>query len=244
MEKHIIYNDTKVYYEDVGDGEVTLLLHGWGANVRFFDCILNKIEGRKILIDFPPFGNSGELNNAWDLEDYIQLVKEILNKECIIRYSIVAHSFGGRVAIGLSSRYKQVDKLVLIASAGIKKVGILNKIKILNYKIHKFYIKIGFLEDDTNAYGSSDYKALNSIMKKTFVNIVNFNQRDYIYRIRANTLIIAGKNDKDTPPVIQKILYKNIFNSQILWHKGGHFEFLYNCDLQNKVLDFLNNRRN
>lgn len=239
MEKYITYNDTKIYYNDIGYGKVTLFLHGWGANSKFFDCILNKIDGRKILIDFPPFGKSGKLTIPWTIQDYIKIVKEILDKESIIRYNIVAHSFGGRVAIGLASRYKLIDKLVLIASAGVKKVGFINRIKILNYKIHKFYIKIGFLEDDTSVYGSSDYKMLDEVMKKTFVSIVNFNQRDYLYRIRANTLIIAGRADKDTPPPIQRVLYKNIYDSQIVWHDGGHFEFLYNSELQNKVLNFL-----
>lgn len=239
MEKCIIYNETKVFYDDLGSGEVTILLHGWGANSRFFDCIVNRIQGRKIVVDFPPFGRSRELNEAWSVEDYTSIIKEILNKENILRYNIVAHSFGGRVAIELASKYKKVDKLVLIAGAGVKKVGFINRLKILNYKLHKFYIKIGFLEDDTSAFGSSDYKILNPIMKKTFVNIVNYNQKDLLYRIRANTLIVSGRKDKDTPPATQLVLYKNIQSSQIIWHKGGHFEFLYDVELQNQIVDFL-----
>ena len=98
------FEGVEVYYEVFGTGEddtPLVFLHGWGGSTKSFEyfakamCSCRKV----VLIDLPPFGNSTESKNVWTVEKYAQCVLEILNQIGAKRCDIVAHSFGGRVAI-------------------------------------------------------------------------------------------------------------------------------------------------
>lgn len=156
-----------------------------------------------------------------DLDDYANFVERCIDKVEAKKVILVGHSFGGRVALRLSSRGIG-DKLVLVDSAGLKpRRSIKYYLRVFAYKIRKL---IGL---DTSKYGSQDYKSLSPIMKKTFVNIVNTYQDYEMEYVKVPTLIIWGEKDNDTPLWMAKKLYMNIKNSTLLVYKNsGHFSYL------------------
>ncbi|MDD2227620.1 MAG: alpha/beta hydrolase [Clostridia bacterium] len=209
-----------------GKGDWIVFLHGWGGTIKSFECVAEKFTEHKcLLIDFPPFGESEEMVDVWNLSDYVEMLREILNAFEIDKVKIIAHSFGGRVAILFASIYTdKVEKLILVDSAGIKpKFNIIVKLKILKYKILK---KIGFKQKNK---GSADYKLLSSKMKKTFVNIINEHLEKQCERINCPTLIIFGKKDKETPIYMAKKLNSLIKNSAVIIFKNArHFSYIDN----------------
>ena len=175
------------------------------------------------LVDFEGFGKSKEPKQAKTVADYANDVINLICEKDMKDLIIIGHSFGGRVAIEIASRYPNlVKKLVLVDSAGLKphrKPSYF--IKIWLYKIKKT------LNLDISKCGSSDYKVLSPIMQKTFYNVVNYYQDSLLKAINAKTLIIFGKNDRETPIYMAKKLNKNIKNSKlILFDNCGHFPFL------------------
>lgn len=164
------------------------------------------------------------------LIDYTYSIKEIVNHYLMSDIILVGHSFGGRIAIQYASLYKSVDKLVLVDSAGIKPRRTLKYYyKIIKYKIKKR------LKLNVSNMGSQDYRALSDIMKATFKNIVNLNLKKRLKTIYSKTLIIWGKNDRETPYYMAKIINKGIKNSKLItYHKGGHYSYL------NNKLQFIN----
>jgi len=223
-----IHNDTVIDFEVCGSGDDTplLFLHGWGGNKFSFYCFLNQLSlGRKcITLSFPPFGESTEPNIPWTIEDYGEVVKALLDRLEIEKVSIVAHSFGGRVAIYLASRYNSlVERMVFFSSAGIKpKRGIGFRFKILRYKALK---KLGSRKAAN--CGSPDWRALSEAMKKTFSNIVNTYQEKDCKKIVCPTLLIWGEKDTETPIRMARKMKKLIPDCGLVIQKNaGHFAYL------------------
>lgn len=219
----IYFKDTKVKYYVCGRRKkAILMLHGWGDSGESMKFFCDKLLKNKkyIIIDFPPFGESKELKSDWTIKDYSNLCLKVLDKEGLKKVDIISHSFGGRVAIFLASNYtERVDRLLMIASAGLKSRNRwIVKLKVLLFKLKKL---LGFKNLDS---GSSDYKNASDSTKKTFCNIVNYFQEKEAKKIKNETLLVWGSEDKSTPLYMGKKFSRLIKNSSLIVFDGaGHF---------------------
>lgn len=242
MNKFFTYKNVKIHYVVFGEGQATLFLHGWGGSVESFKFIAKEFSGKKILIDFPPFGDSGEPLSEWDLYDYVNVTKLIMLELKIDNYNIVAHSFGGRVAIILAT-CGVVNKMVLTGCAGIKDKSLKLRFKIIKFKIKKCLCKMKLISKQSLLnYGSSDYKECSQTMKATFKNIVNLDLTKYLKQIKARTLLIWGEFDNIVPIKYAKIMNKKIKGSGLYIFKGGtHFAYIeYGVNFIDAVKLFFN----
>lgn len=220
-----IFNGKSIYYEflDVGSDVTTVLLHGWGCScksLKFCEEVLKKQN--LLFVDFPPFGESGNVDESWTIFTYANMVISLCEHLNIKTFNIVGHSFGGRVAIIISAmRKSEVKKVVLVDSAGVKPRRTLRfYLRIWSYKLKK---RLGW---DVSGCGSCDYQALDEGMKKVFNNIVNTHLEEFLPLIKAEVLIVFGDKDKTTPVYMAKSLHKKIKSSRLEILKGaGHFSF-------------------
>lgn len=226
------FNGVKVNFKvfeargDEANKTPLLLLHGWGCDSRIFENFISLIPNRKIIVlDFPPFGESNVEPNGWNVFTYANMVLGLCQHLNIKKVDVLGHSFGGRVAIILTSlRSDFINKCILVDSAGLKpRHGLKYYAKLYYYKLARYF---GFM---FSRAGSADYQALSYEMKKVFVSIVNQHLDDYLPLIKKKTLIIFGENDKETPVYMAHRLHKNVENSRLEIIKGGgHFCFLDN----------------
>lgn len=226
------FNGVKVDYKIIEskDCEKTscplLLLHGWGCDSSIFDNFISLFPNRKILVlDFPPFGKSQVEPTDWNVFTYANMVLALCQHCNIKKVDVLGHSFGGRIAIILSSlRSDFVRKCILVDSAGLKpKRKLKYYFKLYGYKLAKYF---GFM---FNNVGSQDYRDLSSDMKKVFSQVVNQHLDEYLPLIKQKTLIIYGEKDKETPIYMAKRLHKNIANSRLeIIKDAGHFCFIDN----------------
>ena len=225
MTDFVYINGYKTFFKQKGKGQNLLLLHGWGGNVDsfgpFFDSMANHFC--VTAIDFWGFGKSDKPPKNADTFWYAQMTNDFLSKMDIKKPNVVAHSFGGRVAIILSSQ-NLFDKVVLCSSAGIRpKFNLKKYIRIRKYKLAKKFGK------NLSGYGSDDYKNLDADMQQVFVKVVNDFLESYAKNTVAQTLLVWGKEDKTTPLYMAKKLNRLIKNSGLVAIKGaGHFCFLDN----------------
>lgn len=222
-----------------------LFLHGWGGSIESFRSIADFLYdyGYSILlVDFLGFGQSEEPPKNFTIYDYAKSVKNLLKDLQIDDFYIVAHSFGGRVTSIINQDFK-IDKMVLTGSAGLKtRFSLINKFKILKYKLAKFLVKIKIVDKNIlKKYGSLDYKNLSDDMKQVFVNVVNEDLKKYIKNIKSNTLLYWGDKDTETPLYMGKRFKKFIKNSRLYIVNGSHFAYIENSfEFQNLVLEFFN----
>ncbi|HHW90299.1 MAG TPA: alpha/beta hydrolase [Clostridiales bacterium] len=201
-----------------------LLLHGWGGSLESFQAVFDYFKKSYTVtaIDFCGFGKSPPPPYPFGVADYALMVYAFLQAKNIKKTHIIAHSFGGRVAIELAYMYPEIiDKLILTSSAGLKKrKNLKHYINILRYKLAKKFKK------DLTKFGSADYKAAKGVMKDTFVKIVNCDQTHRLKHIKAPTLLIWGQNDTETPLYMAKKMNRLIKRSKLIIIRGtGHFAY-------------------
>lgn len=241
MEKKIIIDDVTVNYDDLGnpEGEPVILMHGWGCNLTTVNLIANTLVDthRIINIDLPGHGKSSEPKEVWGVEDFTRLIEKIISELGLQNPSLIGHSFGGRIAILLSSRNK-VNKIVLVDAAGIKPKRSLNYYrKVYTFKLMKRLIilfngkKRGeeIIERRRSKKGSADYRNSSPMMRKVMSRCVNEDLKKYMPRIKAPTLLIWGENDTATPLSDAKTMEKLIPDAGLVSFEGcGHYSFLDN----------------
>ena len=177
------------------------------------------------LIDLTGFGENAFMPYPYSLTDYANEVKEYIKKNNLKSPHIVAHSFGARIVMRLASENQNLfDKIVLTGAAGLKpKFSFKKFCKKSVFKLLKPFVK----KEKLKKFYSSDYNSLPAVMKKSFILIVNEHLDDKLEYINNKTLIIFGKNDKDTPVYFAKRLQKGIKNSKlVLLENAGHFAFI------------------
>lgn len=201
----------KLYYEKYGTaGDTILILPGWGDTRETFHFLISNLEKNYTLyiFDYPGFGKSIFPDKDMTIYDYGNLFSDFIQDKKIEKPIIIAHSFGGRISILLSSLHRvKIQKMILIGSAGIKPRKTLKKYcKQTLYKIMKHF-RIFLPKKRRNLYqkwllskfSSADYQALNPKMMPTFRNVVNENLKKYLKNIQTETLLIWGEKDQDTP---------------------------------------------
>ena len=200
-----------------------MYLHGWGASAELMRPIV--LDGyQNVLVDFFGHGDTPREDRVLCLTDYVKSVAEVLDHLCLRGVCVVAHSFGGRVAIRLSLlRPDLVSKLVLIDSAGVRpRLSLSRRLKVLVYKLKK---ALGL---DVSRYGSEDYKKLEGVDRTTFSNIVTQDMSPYLRLIDKPTLIRWGDRDIDTPMYMARKMLRHIPDSALVVLEGeGHFGYLY-----------------
>lgn len=225
------------------DAPVVLLLHGWGCDSSIFSFIENGLsEDASVLsVDFPGHGKSGDPPESWGVQDYAEQILLLLDELSLPKVDVVAHSFGGRVALWLASHQpERVDRLVITGGAGIRKpisegqkkrqarfkrlnrcCGWLKKIPFLRGWVER-------LEDQLRRkYGSPDYYKLNEVMRGTFVKVVNEDLLPLLPAITAPTLLIWGSDDTETPLWMGQQMEKQIPDAALIVFEGRtHFAFL------------------
>src|SRR3989344_3376926 len=121
----VIVNNIATEYADEGEGSALLLLPGWMNTLHNFDELVAHLGAsyRIVRLDLPGFGGGTEASPSdWQVADYAAFVKGFTDKIGLTSYTLIGHSFGGRVDIkATGQRVLHPTKLILIASAGIAK---------------------------------------------------------------------------------------------------------------------------
>lgn len=235
----ITVKGVKVNYHVSGEGKDLILLPGWGCTIQTVASVHRHYEAffRTYSLDWPGFGQSEEPPEQWGVADYAAFLCAFLEELGIENPLIIAHSFGGRVAIYSAGALQYpFAKLVLTGSAGIKpRRGLDYYVKVYTYKLAKRIIMLPGLrqlfgdvyEQYRKKAGSADYQNASERMKKVFIKVVNEDLTKYLPEIKVPTLLIWGENDTATPLRDARIMEKNIPGSGLVVFKNcGHYAFL------------------
>jgi pimeloyl-ACP methyl ester carboxylesterase len=199
----------------------TIILHGWTYSLERWQKFLELLEKKEIepiMLNLP--GLTSKNDQVWDMEDYVNWLKEIVDKEKN-KVVLIGHSTGGRIAINFVIKYpEKVEKLILIDSAGIYHNELPLALKRVIFKTLAKFGKIlrgsSILRDILyKLTGESDYKDASPNMKRTMLNLINSDKALKLEKVRTPTLIFWGKEDKITPLSDGKLIHSIIKNSRL-----------------------------
>lgn len=204
----ILVDDLLTSYDVQGDGQPVLFLHGWGDNHQSFKQLTAHLPGlQAVLLDLPGFGKTQAPKEVWGLSEYAQFVADFLAKIDCQTTAIAGHSNGGAIAIrGLAQGILKADKLILLASAGIrdeykgrkKALRVLAKgAKVLVSPLPKRLQR----KLKVRAYqtiGSDLFVAEH--LQETFKKVVTDDVLADAAKVKVPTLLVYGTADNATPP--------------------------------------------
>lgn len=239
-------------YENFNGFKNTIfLIHGWGMDHCTFKKIYKDIEKKYnvICIDLIGFGESDMMNDAFSLDDYSEMIKELIEiydkKYNLENLYLLGHSFGGRVIVKYLNSYNNhlIKGIILCSSAGIKNKSFKKYYNIYKYKLKKriyktlSYISVRYknkLDYLLNNSGSRDYIGLNSVLKQTMSKAVGEDLFFKLKNIKVKTILAWGRNDSVTPLKEAFLFKKEIENSKlIIFENSGHFPYI---DEENKFI--------
>ncbi len=233
----IIVDGLLTHYERSGHGPTLLLLPGWADTTRSWTQISKALAEQYdvISLDIPGFGCSQIPPEGWGLNEYTTFIGHFLAKLQISElYAFIGHSNGGAMAVrGLAQSKFKTQKLVLLASAGIRNRQTARKQSLrMLAKVGKAITAPlpGTMKQRLRGWL---YRSIGSDMlvaehmQESFKRVVADDVQSDAARVSLSTLLIYGDQDTDTPVAYGQMLQAAIPGSRLTVLSGvGHFVHL------------------
>ena len=212
-----------------------VILHGWQSQLQRWQPVKKELEhlGWQVFLPgLPGFGDS-KIIKPWNLTNYVDWLREYLQKNKLSNYFLLGHSFGGQISLKFGSLKQQgLRGLILVNSAGIRKGMTLKKaIFYILAKSGKAFFNLPlfsvFRRPANNLLyklaREQDYHLASSLMKETLRNVLKEDMTPLFHKINIPTLIVWGKQDKTTPLKDGLTMKKKIAKSKIIVYDDiGH----------------------
>lgn len=253
-EKNIKIGNLEASYKIAGSGPALLILHGWGGSSDSWLAVQEHLADRGycvIVPDFPGFGKSKTPVNPWAVGNYVDWVNEFTGLLKLKSFSILAHSFGGRVAIKFANAHpEKISKLILVGSAGVKpKPGLKTRAIFGLARIGNAFftprIFSRFKDVARNIFyvflRNRDYVKVNGVMRETIKKVLDEDLLEELTHLQAKTLLVWGETDKLVPLEYARVFQEKIKNSELKILSGiGHSPHLeVPRELGGIILNFL-----
>ena len=109
--KFIQYKNKNLHYRVYGNGKPVMLLHGIPVNSTVWNNLAISLQNNFLVFapDLPGSGNSEMLDGEnIGLEDYVDVIKEILLTENISECTMIGHSMGGYITLAFGEKYPEL----------------------------------------------------------------------------------------------------------------------------------------
>ncbi|MDD5606267.1 MAG: alpha/beta hydrolase [Candidatus Pacebacteria bacterium] len=207
LKKQIRIKNLNINYRVSGQGKPFLILHGWGSNSEKWEKVINLLSFKFQVFapDLPGFGESEVMKDPWQIKDFIDFLKEFVEKLDLKNFYLLGHSFGGSLALKYNSEFK-VNKLFLVAPSLVRKNTLKKRIFSLKIPCPFFCKKIIYALFLKN----TDYPLYRGAMKETLKNVLI--DLSHLKPL-SETILIWGKKDKITPFSNSKLIKKDVLET-------------------------------
>lgn len=227
-----------------------LLLHGWGSSAALMRPLTEALADTFAVyaMDLPGHGYSPAPTEPWGIDAHVRLVEGVIRERIHPRHGaaplpIIGHSNGGRIALFLAAdphAQSLVNRLILISPSGIpRRRGAGVKLRSTIAKLIKApftWLPEPLRNPATDwlrhsllwrALGSSDYRALDGVMRATFVRTVNSYVDDRLDRITAPALLFWGTEDEAVTREQMRTLEEGLPDAGLVpLDDAGHYGYL------------------
>lgn len=227
--------DITLYYQEKGNKEPFILLHGNGQNGSYFKNQIDYFSNRYrvIALDTRGHGRSPRGTKPFTIEQFSCDLCDFMEELEISEAVILGFSDGANIAMKFAMKYPSRVKALILNGGNLNPSGV----KITT----QLPIEIGYKIAGRFASKSPEAKK-NAEMLGLMVNDPNI-ERNELSKITAPVLVICGRNDIIRESHTKEIA-KNIPNAKLSIMKGNHFIANKRYIIFNKeVEDFLQNVR-
>lgn len=206
--------DIALYYQEKGNKEPFILLHGNGEDGSYFKNQIDYFSNRYrvIALDTRGHGKSPRGTEPFTIEQFSCDLYDFMTGLDISSAVILGFSDGANIAMKFAMKYPDKVKALILNGGNLNPKGVKRTIQIpieIGYKIARRFASI-----------SPDAKK-NAEMLGLMVHDPNIEANE-LSKITAPTLVICGKNDMIMESHTREIA-KSIPNAKLSIIKGNHF---------------------
>jgi 3-oxoadipate enol-lactonase len=236
--------DIITYYEEAGSGEPLVLIMGIGGDLQGWALQVPALSKhfRVITYDNRGAGRSSAPDKPYSIAGMADDLGALLDEIGVAKANVLGFSMGGYIAQEFALKYPaRLDKLILLATApnidGFGRAVIKNWVNIRRSNMSReqqaryaaqFLYSPGLLDDDarfersiqnslSNLYPQQDHAFIRQAQA-----VLNFDARDRLGNLKAQTLIAVGKDDILVPPRNSERLAKLLPNATMKVLDGAH----------------------
>lgn len=203
-----------LYYQEKGNKEPFILLHGNGEDSSYFKHQIDYFSDRYrvIAIDTRGHGKSPRGTKPFTIEQFSHDLYDFMISRKISNAVILGFSDGANIAMKFAMKYPDKVKALILNGGNLNPKGVKRTTQIpieLGYRIAR-----GFALKSSGAKKSAEMLGL-------MVNEPNI-ERTELSRITAPTLVICGRNDMIKESHTKEIA-ENIPGAKLSIMKGSHF---------------------
>lgn len=237
---YYLYNDYKIYYEEYGEGEPLILLHGNTSSGKMFDPIVPKLtkDFNVIVPDFLGCGHSDRIKK-WPSDlwyDWGNQVKELCVHKNFDKVNIIGSSGGAIAAINIALEYPElVNRVIADSFEGLKAdPGITEQIRTGRSQAKQIEGFVQYLKmlhgDDWEAVFDADTDAV----IRHALEIGDFFHKP-IEELRVKTLLTGSLEDEMFPKnhcekLFDEICNRTEFAKAHIFEHGNHPAMMSNMD--------------
>lgn len=245
-----IKHQGKFRFVEEGEGEPLVLLHGlFGALSNFKDLIEYFRSRVKVVVPMLPLYELNLLDTTVSgLAKYVNRFMELRGYEHV---HLLGNSLGGHVGLVYALNHpERLKTIILTGSSGLFENGMGETYpKRGNYEFIKKKTELTFYDPAVASKELVDevFEIVNNRLKTIKIislakSAIRHNLGDELQEIKKPTLLIWGKNDTITPPLVAEEFKRLIPNSELHYiNHCGHAPMMEVPDEFNVILDdFLN----
>jgi pimeloyl-ACP methyl ester carboxylesterase len=107
QEKEIILHNKKVFYRQIGEGPVVVLLHGFGEEGSIWSQQFHAFSGFQLIIPDLPGSGRSEMTGDMSMEGLAETIYQLLEHLHVNNSIIIGHSMGGYAALAFAEKYPE-----------------------------------------------------------------------------------------------------------------------------------------
>jgi pimeloyl-ACP methyl ester carboxylesterase len=190
-----------------------LALHGWARSHRDFDGVLAPVpagpdgpsdpELDAIALDLPGFGSAPPPAAPWGTADYAAAIAPVF-AEMSSSVVVLGHSFGGRVALHLATRWPERVRALVLTGVPLMPPPGAPRRPPAAFRLARALHRRGLLSETRieaarQRHGSADYRAAQGVMRQVLVATIAERYDDQLAAIRCPVSLIWGDDDSVAP---------------------------------------------
>lgn len=201
------------------------IIHGWTYGIKPWEPAVKDLREAGIeVVQLKVPGLTYKSDKLWTIDDYVEWLKGELSGEK--NPIVLGHSNGGRIALNYITKYPgKLSHLILLDSAGVydASTSVSMKRKVLKAlsKALKPLKKVPLFKKVVyRLIGASDYNLAPPNMKATLVNMINSDKNLELDKVKVQTTILWGLDDKTTPIWQGRKMHQLIAGSELTEFEG------------------------
>lgn len=231
-----------LHYEVFGRGRPVILLHGWLGSWGLWQETMEFLGRyyRTYALDFWGFGESGRKLNTYQVNDFVGMVDQFMEKLGITQAPLVGHSMGGTVSLAVSIKYPQRVRKVAVIGSPIHGSSLALMLKMAGYRpiafllfsffpLFRFGMRIAspYICRDPSFPAMMDRDLSKTTLESFLVSIATLRKTDLrpdLGKVTVPVMGMYGDRDVIVHPRQWQPLQKGIPQARIeRYSKAGHF---------------------